>query len=131
MMGQKVVSSVLTFGFCATAFVMASVAASPEGDAARGEKRFEECASCHSVAAGENGVGPTLNGIFNRKAASVEDFRYSAAMQRSGITWTSETLEAFIAEPQKMVPGNRMAYAGLTEADGRADLIAYLQNATK
>lgn len=116
---------------CVTALFTASAAPRPEGDAARGEKRFEECAACHSAGTGENGVGPTLKGIFNRKAASLEDFRYSAAMQRSGITWTSETLEAFIADPQKLVPGNRMAYAGLTDAEGRADLMAYLQNATK
>ena len=103
----------------------------PQGDPARGEKQFEECASCHSIAAGENGVGPTLNGIFERKAASLDDFRYSAAMRNSGITWTSETLNEFIADPQKMVPGNRMAYSGLPTAADRAELISYLQNATK
>jgi cytochrome c len=102
-----------------------------QADPARGEKQFEECASCHSIAAGENGVGPTLRGIFSRKAASLEDFRYSAAMRNSGITWTSETLDEFIADPQKMVPGNRMSYSGLTNAADRADLISYLQNATK
>ena len=101
------------------------------GDASRGEKRFEECASCHSVAAGENGVGPSLHGIINRKAASLEDFRYSPAMRNSGLTWTPETIDTFIADPQKLVPANRMAYAGLTEGADRADLIAYLQQATK
>jgi len=105
--------------------------ASQSGDSARGEKRFEECASCHSVAAGENGVGPSLHGIINRKAASIEDFRYSPAMRNSGLTWTPENLDTFIADPQMLVPANRMAYAGLTEAAERADLIAYLQQATK
>ena len=131
MMGTSM-TRLMVFGLaCATALVAAAAAAQDGGDAARGEKHFEECASCHSVAAGEQGVGPTLYGIINRKAASHEDFRYSPAMRNSGITWTAETLEAFIADPQKLVPANRMAYAGLTDAPSRADLIAYLQQATK
>jgi cytochrome c len=116
-----------------TAVVAAVVAASAAqaGDAARGEKRFEECASCHSVAAGQNGVGPSLHDIVGRKAASLDDFRYSPAMRRSSITWTPEVLDTFIADPQKVVPANRMPYAGLTDAGDRADLIAYLQTASK
>ena len=116
---------------CAAALLASARAAQPQGDAARGEKRFEECASCHSLAAGENGIGPTLKGVFNRMAGTVEDFRYSPAMQASGITWTAETLDRFLADPQNMVPGNRMAYAGMPDAAERADLISYLQNATK
>ena len=131
-MGGKGVRSMQAFGIvCAIALLAAAGMAYPQADAARGEKRFEECASCHSVAPGENGVGPTLYGIFDRKAASLEDFRYSAAMRNSGITWTPETLDTFIADPQKMVPGNRMAYAGLPDVAGRADLISYLEKATK
>jgi cytochrome c2 len=116
---------------CAAALVAAAGAAHADGDVVRGEKRFEECATCHSVAAGQNGVGPSLHGIFERKAAALDDFRYSPAMRRSGITWTPQTLDTFIADPQQMVPANRMPYAGLTDAAERADLIAYLQKATK
>src|SRR5215467_131715 len=115
-------------------FVSAAVltaSAANAGDAARGEKRFEECASCHSVAAGENGVGPSLHDIVGRRAASLDDFRYSPALRRSGITWTPEVLDTFIADPQKLVPANRMPYAGLTDAGERADLIAYLESASK
>ena len=126
-MGRSIVITLA----CAIAVVAAAAAAQNEGDAVRGEKRFEECASCHSVAAGENGVGPSLHGIIGRKAASIEDFRYSPAMRKSDITWTAETLNTFIADPQMVVPANRMAYAGLTDAAERADLIAYLQAATK
>jgi len=118
-------------GFVCAAVLLAAAPARADGDAARGEKRFEECASCHSVAAGQNGVGPSLHGIIGRKAGSVDDFRYSPAMRRSGITWTPQTLETFIADPQQAVPANRMPYAGLTDADARADLIAYLQTAAK
>jgi len=106
-------------------------AARADGDAARGEARFQDCAACHRLEAGANNVGPSLHGIFARKAGELVDFRYSPAMRRSGIAWTPETLEKFIADPQNMVPANRMPYAGMTSASDRADLIAYLQNATK
>jgi cytochrome c len=106
-------------------------AARADGDAARGEARFQDCAACHRLEAGANNVGPSLHGIFTRKAGELIDFRYSPAMRRSGIAWTPETLETFIADPQSMVPANRMPYAGMANASDRADLIAYLQNATK
>src|SRR5262249_44008998 len=106
-------------------------AAHADGDAARGETRFKECAACHSVAPGSNNVGPSLAGIFGRAAGSQADFRYSNAMRKSGITWSVQTLDEFIADPQKRVPANRMPYAGLTDAAARADLIAYLEKATK
>ena len=109
----------------------AVVAARADGDAARGDKRFEECAACHSVEPGHNGVGPSLAGIFARKAGALADFRYSPAMKRSGITWTPETLDKFVSDPQALVPANRMPYAGMADAGARADLIAYLLKATK
>jgi cytochrome c len=107
------------------------VAAYADGDAARGEKKFEECASCHTTAAGQNGVGPSLHGVFGRKAGDLTDYRYSPAMKRSALTWSAQTVDTFIADPQKAVPANRMPYAGMPGASDRADLIAYLQNATK
>jgi cytochrome c len=111
--------------------VMAASAARAEGDAARGEKKFGDCAACHNLDADANNVGPSLHGIFTRKAGEAADFRYSSAMKRSGITWTPDTLAKFITDPQAMVPGNRMPYAGVADANERADLIAYLQTATK
>jgi cytochrome c2 len=101
------------------------------GDAAGGEAGFKDCAACHKLEPGANNVGPSLHAIFTRKAGELADFRYSPAMKRSGIVWTAETLEKFISDPQAMVPGNRMPYAGMASADDRANLIAYLQNATK
>ena len=102
-----------------------------DGDAARGEAKFQDCAACHKLELGANNVGPSLHGIFERKAGDLADFRYSPAIKRSGIAWTPETLEKFIADPQAMVPGNRMPYAGMASASDRADLMAYLQKATK
>ena len=115
----------------AIALLAAAGAARADGDAARGEKRFEECATCHTLERGVNNVGPSLFGLFERKAGDVADFRYSPAMKKSGITWTPQTLDTFVADPQKQVPANRMPYAGLPDAGDRADLIAYLQKATK
>jgi cytochrome c2 len=102
-----------------------------DGDAAKGEAHFKECAACHSVEKGVNNVGPSLNGIFGRAAGTAPDFRYSNAMKKSGVTWTAQTLDELIADPQKRIPGNRMPYSGLTDAAARADLIAYLEKATK
>ncbi len=106
-------------------------AAHAEGDVARGEVQFKECAACHKLAAGANEVGPSLHGLFSRKAGELADFRYSPAMKRSGISWTPETLDKYLADPQAFVPANRMPYAGMSNAADRADLIVYLQKATQ
>jgi len=112
--------------------LLASVAAAnAAGDAARGEQKFIACGACHSLKSGVTVVGPSLAGIFGRKAGALSDFRYSAAMRRSGITWTEQTLDAFVADPQASVPANRMPYEGMQDASDRADLIAYLEKATQ
>ncbi len=116
---------------CAIAICCAAGVAHAQGDATRGEKHFEDCASCHTLTNGQNGVGPSLYGVFGRKAASLDDYRYSPALKRSGIVWSPQTLDNFIADPQKAVPANRMPYAGLTDPAARADLIAYLQKMVK
>jgi cytochrome c2 len=116
---------------CAAMFALVAPAHAQQGDAARGEQKFVECAACHSIEKGVNNVGPTLAGIFSRKAGALADFRYSAAMRKSGITWTPQTLDEYIADPQKRIPANRMPYAGLPDAAARADLIAYLEKVTK
>ena len=111
------------------AIVIGAVAPSLAADAGRGEQLFVECASCHTLEKGVHNVGPSLNGLFQRKAGSFDDFRYSPAMKRANITWTADELDKFIADPQMVVPANRMPYAGMTNAADRADLIAYLQKA--
>jgi cytochrome c len=102
-----------------------------DGDAARGEARFQDCAPCHKLEAGANNVGPSLHSIFTRKAGELGDFRYSPAIKRSGIIWTPETLDKFVTDPQALVPANRMPYAGMASAGDRADLIAYLLKTSK
>jgi cytochrome c len=112
-------------------FLATTGVARADGDAARGEKRFDECATCHSLKEGVNGVGPSLHAVFGRKAGSLDDFRYSPAMKRSGLTWTPQALATFIADPQTAVPNNRMPFAGMPDAADRDDLIAYLEKAAK
>jgi cytochrome c len=124
MMKAKVAMAALTS-------VLLSGAAHAAGDPAKGEAKFKECAACHKLEAGANNVGPSLHGIIGRPAGGLPDFRYSPAIKRSGITWTPDTLDAFIKEPQAMVPANRMPYAGLANPADRADLIAYLQKAAQ
>src|ERR1700684_2019222 len=75
-----------------------------KGDAARGEAHFKECAACHKLAAGANEVGPSLHGVFSRKAGELADFRYSPAMKRSGVSWTAEALDKYLADPQAFIP---------------------------
>jgi cytochrome c len=120
-----------TAGLCIAAFAIGAAGAAKAADAGRGEKLFVECASCHSIEKGVDGVGPSLFGLFQRKAGEVADFRYSPALKRSGITWTAQTLDRYIADPQKSVPGNRMPYSGMPDAGERADLIAYLQKVSR
>ena len=115
---------------CVLTFV-SSTGAACAADAARGEKKFEECAACHKLERGEEGLGPSLYGMFGRQAATLTDFRYSPALKRSRIVWSAQTLDAFLADPQGAVPANRMPYAGLPDAAERADLIAYLEKAFK
>ena len=118
-------------GVIAAAAAALAAPAARAQDAKHGEKLFEECRACHSVERGVNGVGPSLFGVFGRRAASLEDFRYSPALKRSGITWTPQTLDTYVTDPQKAVPANRMPYAGMPEARDRADLILYMQTSFK
>lgn len=94
---------------------------------ARGAKAFEACAACHTLQKDANEVGPTLHGVVGRRAGEVDGFRYSPALKRSGLTWSEKTLDAFIADPQAVVPGNRMPYSGMPDAAERAALIRYLR----
>lgn len=93
-------------------------------DAAAGKAAFARCSACHSVD-GSNGVGPSLQGVLGRKAGSFAGFRYSRAM-KAATTWDAASLEAYIADPQKAIPGNAMPFSGVPDARERADVVAYL-----
>jgi cytochrome c len=99
-------------------------------DADKGKAVFERCSACHSLEPGKNDEAPTLAGILGRKIAS-EDFRYSAAMKRSDVTWDEKSLDAFLEDPQGFIPGNRMPFEGLKDKADRDNLIEYLKTPTK
>ena len=111
-----------------------------EGDPARGKKLFDgflRCYACHSLKPGVSKVGPSLARLFGRAAATGSGFdRYSDALKRSGVIWDANTLDEFLADPQKFIPGNRMAMDGYFVSDRidsariRADVIAYLEQTT-
>jgi cytochrome c len=111
----------------AAAVTMAQPAlADPAGDAVAGKKAFAACGVCHAVVADKNGVGPSLFGISGRTAGSNAGFKYSDAMKAAG-KWTPEKLDAFLADPKKTVPGNKMPFAGIKDPKRRADIVAYLK----
>ena len=101
--------------------------ASYTGDAAKGETDFATCKTCHAIEAGVNKIGPSLHGVVGRKSGSIAGFNYSAANKNSGITWTPEKLFQYLEGPQRIVPGTKMGFAGWTDPQKRADVIAYLK----
>ncbi len=115
----------------AAAALFAAAPARADGDAAKGAKVFKKCKICHNVDKEANKVGPHLVGLMGRTAGSVEGYRYSDAMKSSGIVWSAETLTTYLRAPKDMVPGTKMSFAGLKKDDDIADVIAYLEEATK
>jgi cytochrome c len=104
------------------------VPAAAAGSAARGKEVFQRCALCHSVAEGENGVGPSLHGLFGRKAGTVPDYNFSKAMRNSGIVWNEAALRKFLADPQAAVPGTKMESGAVDNPAAVDDLLAYLKS---
>ncbi|MGV6875077.1 c-type cytochrome [Pseudochelatococcus sp. B33] len=97
-------------------------------DVAKGERVFLKCRACHQVGeSARNLVGPQLNGIVGRPAATVDGYAYSKPMQESGLTWDEETLAAYLHNPREKVPHNRMMFPGLKKDSDIADVIAYLK----
>lgn len=115
----------------ATALALSPLAAAAQGDAGKGERVFRKCQACHAVGEGaENKVGPVLTGVVGRPVASVDGFDYSErlrGMGAAGLTWTPETLAAFLEQPRDYAEGTKMSFAGLRREEERADVIAYLE----
>jgi cytochrome c len=94
------------------------------GDAARGKSLYQACQACHSI--DENDLGPRHRGVVGRRAGSVADYSYSAALKGSGLTWDEATLDRWLINPSALVPGTKMFFQ-ISDAQNRADIIAYLQ----
>jgi cytochrome c len=113
------------------ALVLATPAAAQTGDPARGQTLFAQCAACHEVGEGaQHGAGPHLDALIGRRLGSLPDYaRYSEGLTRAGadgLTWTPERLDAYLADPRSLVSDTRMTFAGISDPQERADLIAFL-----
>jgi cytochrome c len=100
-----------------------------DGDPQHGAQIYQRCLACHSLE--YNRSGPRHCGLFGRHAGTVPSYPYSKAMKGSGITWDEWSLDRFLENPLKTLPGTKMAYAGVKDPQERADLIAYLKRATR
>jgi cytochrome c len=120
--GAALAAAFMTFG---------AAGGAKAADAEAGKKVFARCAVCHNIDKPATKVGPTLIGIIGRKAGSVPGFKYSDANEKSGIVWTPETLNTYLTDPKAMVPGTKMLFPGIKDDTDRANLIAYLEVASK
>jgi cytochrome c len=105
-------------------------------DSARGQRAFQRCYACHSLRAGEHDLpGPSLRGIIGRRAGTLPGFEFSVGMIEAGrsrkLVWTRETLDAFLVDPERMVPGTTMGGPGLPDAEDRRDVIDYLEQSAR
>src|SRR5712672_2802349 len=115
-----------------SAIAWSSPALAEPGDAARGQRDFRACAPCHSLEGDRNMTGPSLAGLWGRKAGLLPSFeRYSDALKSSGIIWDDRSLDGWLTDPDRMVPDNEMPFNGIKDTRVRVDLLAFLKEATK
>jgi cytochrome c len=115
-----------------TMLVPLSFGAQAKGDAAAGKKQFAPCSACHTVEkGGPNKIGPNLHGFLGKKAGSNRtDYAYSAAMKNATVVWSEEVLEQYLTKPAGFIPGNKMPFVGIPNPEVRANIIAFLKEAT-
>jgi cytochrome c len=116
----------LTGGAAAVALIAIAMTPAAAADAAHGKVVFQTCAACHSDK--PDAIGPSLRGVYGRKSAALQDFRYSNAMSRANLTWDDANLKAYIKDPQAKVKGNRMPFGGLSSDADIDDVIAFLKD---
>jgi cytochrome c2 len=116
-------SLILILGFTAAS-------AHATGNPQNGEQIFKRrCQACHALEPSKNGVGPTLYGIFGRKAGTVPGYAYSPAVTNSRVVWNEDTLKRYLGDPHKLIPGDKMIFAGIKSDSELDDLTAYLKQA--
>jgi cytochrome c len=121
-------------GIAAAVLAFAGEAFAVTGDPAAGQKVFNKCMVCHTLEAGKNKIGPSLQGVIGRTAGTAAGFNYSEAMKKAGaggLVWNEDTLNTYLAGPKVLVPGNKMPFPGLPNEQDRADVIAYLKSMMK
>ena len=97
-----------------------------DGDPAAGKLVFRKCQVCHSLDPGKDILGPSLAGIIGRKSGAEPNYAYSPALKDANLTWDAKTLDAYLDDPQKIVPGNKMPFPGLKTPQDRSDVIAFI-----
>jgi cytochrome c len=112
---------------------LACALAAPSGaaDLGAGKRSFAKCRACHSLEKGKNLIGPSLYGLFGRKAGTAPGFSYTDANKKSGIVWNEKALLEYLKKPQATIPGTKMIFAGIRSEEERKNLIAFLEEATK
>jgi cytochrome c len=114
------------FAYAAVIVLLAlASSAAAAADAEHGKTLFAPCAACHTERA--DSLGPSLKGVYGRKSAALDDFRYSNAMKRANLVWDDDNLRAYIKDPQGKVKGNRMPFGGMSDAKDVDDVVAYLK----
>jgi cytochrome c len=109
-----------------------SAALTAEADPGQGARVFRACAACHSLEANRNMTGPSLAGVWDRKAGGLASFaRYSDAMKLSGVTWDEQSLDGYLKNPAEFMPGNHMTFPGIPDGQARASVIAFLKSAAE
>jgi cytochrome c len=88
---------------------------------------YAQCVACHSVEPGKHGIGPSLHAVYGTKAGDIPGYAFSEKLKASGLTWDDATLDKWLAGPMKMVPGTKMAYAGMSDPAKRVEIIAYMK----
>jgi len=96
-------------------------------DTVNGKKAFKKCAVCHSLQEGKNKIGPSLHNLLDRKAGSVEGYRYSKAMKNSDVVWDEESLDKFLTKPRKFIKKTKMSFLGIEKKSLRDDLISFFK----
>ncbi|KAI8977548.1 cytochrome c [Mycotypha africana] len=105
----------------------------PKGNATSGARLFRtRCANCHTVAQfAPHRIGPNLHGVLGKQSGQAINYPFTNAMKDRHVTWNEQTLDNFIENPKKFIPGTKMAFAGFKNPQQRADVIAYLKEATQ
>ncbi len=108
--------------------VLAAVLLAPlAAEAQEAPKAFTQCKACHKVEPGKHGIGPSLAGVYGKKAGEVAGFKFSAPHKNSGLTWDDATLERYLANPAAAIPGNKMVFAGFKNPDDTKAVIEYMK----
>jgi len=114
--------------------VLAEGTALAEGDPVAGEKTFKKCKACHVIDSAKHRVGPSLQGVLGRTPGTAEGYKYSSALKafgEDGAVWDEETLDLWLTKPKDLVKKTKMSFPGLKKPEDRANIIAYLKQASE